>query len=203
MKSRRNSNPPLRYSGGLSDSELQDMDADIDSHPVTQDQDDFDWVASVPGRPPPYTTTWNLVYGKRKARPKGGYTVACEEGAAIGSGCSGTIEMNSQCQELNAQSTPKGRLQKPPVCHVIPWAMLSYAMTQHKSPQVQNASDGFKRFVCWGSTNNLRTGHNGCNSQQTKTTVQNHTSSDLKSAMSFIDHAVLEYRVQYNTSPDF
>ncbi len=150
--------------------------------------DDGDWIANVPGRPAPYTTTWLTVYGKRTSAPQGSgfaFSVNCEEGG------DGAIEMDGQYSELNGKSTPDGRLQKPPVCHIIPWALLSLAMSDFETKNQKIFTEEFKRYVCWGDNSNLRTGHNGCNAGGQKVTVQNATALQIQTAKHFVEKCII------------
>lgn len=149
---------------------------------------DFDWVLNVPGRPSPYTTTWSLVYGKRTTLPSGGFTVPCEEGR------DGDIQLNGLLQEVNGKSTPHGILRKPPVCHVIPWVLLSVAMGELETLTRRELTDEFKRYVCWGVTSNLQTGHNACNAGGAKVTVLSATTSDKRQAASFVNSCLSTYQ---------
>jgi hypothetical protein len=159
----------------------------IDSLPVPDDDDtdDFDWVQNVPGRPSPYANTWNLVYAVRTYNKKtGNWETLCIEGG------DGKIEMNGKFQELNSASTPHGQLRKPPVCHITPWALVSLVIKNMESKSGKTASEPFKKYACWGNTNNLRTGHNACNAGGTKATAQNHTSAAYKAADVHVDRCI-------------
>lgn len=151
------------------------------------DVDDGEWASSVPGRPPPYTTTWSLVYVNRKVVASGGFEVACAEG------CNGTIRLNSQLQEIDGASTPHGKLRRPPVCHVIPWVLLSLAMDDLARSVGKTLTDAFKRYVCWGNVTNLRTGHNGCNASGTKVVALTATSAEIGRAKAFVASCLSSY----------
>ncbi|WDM67465.1 hypothetical protein [Xanthomonas cucurbitae] len=193
---KRSAPRPARYSNGASESELLLTDPDINSMAdavVDADADDFDWVGSVPGRPSPYRTTWNLVYAARKPDGKGGFEVACGEGG------DGTIKLNGQFQEIGAASTPHGQLRKPPVCHVIPCVLLSVALDEHAQLAKKVLKSEFKRFVCWGEVGNLRTGHNGCNAGGSKVTVLTATSSQKGQASLFVTGCATSYEGLYGS----
>lgn len=188
---KRRSIPPGKYLDNMaSEAMLLASDPDADSLVRERDpgeEDDFDWVVNVPGRPSPYSVTWNLVYGGRKPVKTGGFEVACGEGN------DGVIKMNSLLQEVNASSTPHGALRKPPVCHIIPWVLLSVALDEHQHTVGKTLREDFRRYVCWGDTTNLRTGHNGCNAGGVKVTAQTATSSEKSQATAFVLRCLSQY----------
>lgn len=160
---------------------------------------DFDWLPNIPGRPQPFRLTWNKIYGHRKPVPparrgKNGvpahaaYEIQCEER------CRNTIYIDSNLKEIGAQSTAHGRLQKPPVCHITPWAALHLNLLQRQSLDVRQRTftDAFIRSVCWCSKN-LRPGHNNCNATGVKTTLQNVPLHEQKDADRVIQHVITRY----------
>lgn len=193
---KRQSLPPAKYQEGIEESDLMDVDPGINSLVQTvdtADQDDFDWVGSVVGRPAPYSTTWNLVYSSRKPNASGGFDVPCQEKG------DGIIKLNGKFQEINASSTPNGAPRKPPVCHVIPWVLLSVALDEYGQKANKTLKADFRRFVCWGDVSNLRTGHNGCNAGGAKVTVSTATTSGKLGAASFVAKCATSYSALYGT----
>ncbi|KTF30704.1 hypothetical protein [Xanthomonas vesicatoria] len=196
VPNKRKSLPPGRFRDGASEWELLQSDPGINSLAnavVDANDDDFDWVGSVPGRPGPYSTTWNLVYAARKPDGKGGFEVPCGESG------DGAIKLNGQFQEVGAASTPHGKLRKPPVCHVIPWVLLSIALDEHAQLAKKTLKSDFKRFLCWGDVSNLRTGHNGCNAGGTKVTALTATSSQKAQASIFVSACATTYEGLYGS----
>ena len=187
---KRRSIPPGNYLDNLAaEALLLARDPDADSMVRARDpgeEDDFDWLAKVPGRPSPYSTTWNLVYGRRKV-VTGGFEVACAEGN------DGVIKLNSLLQEIDASSTPHGELRKPPVCHIIPWVLLSVALDEQQHIAGKVFKDDFRKYVCWGDITNLRTGHNGCNAGGVKVTTQTATASEKLQATNFVRRCIAQY----------
>lgn len=191
-KSEKRKSRPTEWFGNMASEErILRSDSGIDSLPLAVDKadlEDFDWVANVPGRPSPYPVTWNLVYVSRKPDGMGGFDVPCQEAG------DGTIKLNGQFQELGASSTPHGQLRKPPVCHVIPWVLLSVALDEYAHTAGKTLTDEFRRYVCWGDVSNLRTGHNGCNAGGAKTTVANATASQKGQASAFVTRCANGYK---------
>ena len=180
MLGKRVSKPPARFGVSATEDQLQEMDQGIDSL-VTEGEvdDDFDWLPVVPGRPSPYSTTWNTTYANRvKVDGANGvfWRVQCDEG------CGKPIDMDGKFQEINGASTPKGKLRKPPVCHIVPWALLKARLDEMEQEEKHQGrgrtlTDAFKKKVCWGMGNNLRPGHNGCNAGGTKETAESYKNS--------------------------
>lgn len=178
---------PKWLKDAIDEKTLKKFDPDIDQLVVEEqyDNDDFDWLPNVPGRPAPYTTTWNVVYGHRVLSGKG-FTIPCQEG------CGKDIELDSHLHEVNAGSTPHGKPRKPPVCHNVSWAALEVSMLNKESAESSlrkkpaHLTPDFVRAVCWETTN-LRPGHNACNALGTKTTAQNVSPQELKAAEQVID----------------
>ncbi len=159
------------------------------------DEDDTDYLQSVPGRPGQFTTTWNETYGNRVLFAKG-YSIDCAE--PVCQHTSRTIVMNSKCVELNAGSTPHGKPRKPPVCHKVSWAALETTMLNMES-KASIASgkpclftDAFRRRVCWFPSN-LGPGHNACNSAGTKTTAHTVGPKELDAANTIVEQVKVEF----------
>jgi hypothetical protein len=169
------------------EAQLQNMDPDIDSeaNKVNEDaSDDFDWLPPDSTRPSPEPGTWNQTYqGMTQASSASNkevkWQILCQEK------CKKPILMNGLHQELDASSTPHGKLRKPPVCHVVPWAHLKEALLEkeqagHAGAKNRKLSQAFRRFVCWSVASNLRPGHNGCNAEGIKDSSDSYRQSSSK-----------------------
>lgn len=160
-----------------------------------EDEDDTDYLQSVPGRPGQFNTTWNETYGNRVIFGTG-YSISCAEPSCKHS--TRTILMNSKCVELNAGSTPHGKPRKPPVCHKVSWAALETAMLTSESKATISSgkpslfTDAFRKRVCWFPSN-LGPGHNACNSAGTKSTAQTVDQKELNAAYTIIEQVKVEF----------
>lgn len=151
------------------------------------EEDDTDYLQSVPGRPGQFTTTFSSVYGSALFL-NGQYFIDCAE-----PGCpSKALVMNSKWVELNARGTPHGRPRKPPVCHNVPWTALEMAMLDRERLKPGRYTDHFRKTVCW-HVPNLRAGHNGCNAAGVKTQANNITTAELRAAAGIIDNVEMSY----------
>jgi hypothetical protein len=187
------------------EAQLQNMDPDIDSeaNKVNEDaSDDFDWLPPDSTRPSPEPGTWNQTYqGKTLASSASNkevkWQILCQEECKQ---LSPLILMNGLHQELNASSTPHGKLRKPPVCHDIPWAHLKAVLGEMEQQEryalgslKRAMAPDFKRYVCWGNTKNLRAGHNGCNASGAKDTLLTFSGSSKQKAQNFVEGCVNNY----------
>jgi hypothetical protein len=196
----RDRTPPKPFAAKATDEALRATDPDIDmeANKVNEDaNDDFDWLPVDPTRPSPEPGTWNTTYqGKTQASSASNkevkWQILCQEDCKEPSPL---ILMNGLHQELDASSTPHGKLRRPPVCHVIPWAHLKEALLQkeqadkrHAGAKNRTLSQAFRRFVCWSVAKNLRPGHNGCNAKGIKETSASYqfSASAQKSARDFV-----------------
>ncbi|MDP9123557.1 MAG: hypothetical protein M3N82_02990 [Pseudomonadota bacterium] len=186
--------PPERFGDVASKAQIRandESDYDSDEDMASDDDDDFDWLPADPTRPPPYSYTWSQVYQPTKAAANTqgiAFTIGCAEG------CGKPILLNGKYQEIDGTSTPHGKLRRPPVCHDIPWAHLRDALIEFENgSKGKKLQDDFKRYVCWGDVNNLRAGHNGCNSAGSKHTSATFTGGAATNARSFVARCVTNY----------
>lgn len=145
-----------------------------------RDDDDDDYLQSVPGRPNQFSTTWNAVYGKRVPCSTG-YCISCEEG------CGNDLFLDARLKEIRANS-PTLKPRRPPVCHIVPWAALEYMLIQLEGREGNSRkfTDHFRQSVCW-EVSNLRPGHHACNSAGLKVMAQNMRESDKRAALAVIE----------------
>jgi hypothetical protein len=192
---KRTSIQPKLFGTYATEADLKKADPNIDelANKVSESSDDFDWAPPVPGRPSPFGHTWNSVYvglANVAGTPGVSWSIRCEEG------CGQLIPMNGSRQEVGSSSTPHDKPRKPPVCHKIPWAHLNEALQELEQIEkhggrARSMKDSFKRYVCWGDTNNLRPGHNGCNAVGMKETASTYSGSKKAAAVAFVERCVI------------
>lgn len=160
------------------DDEIGIIDPAVDQ----EDEDDTDYLQSVPGRPGQFSTTFASVYGSA-VFANGHYFIDCGEPRCLAP----SLVMNSKWVELHATGTPHGKPRKPPVCHKVPWTALEMEMLDRERIKQLRYTDHFRRTVCWHRPN-LGPGHNGCNAAGVKTQAHNVTKQELTAAGLIIDN---------------
>ena len=197
-KSPRARRPAVR-NGPEVEQMLAELDEEIgvlDPGMEVEDEDDTDYLQSIPGRPGQFRITWAEAYGKRNTFGKG-FAIECEEPHCVHS--SRTILLDSKLVEISAGSTPHGKPRKPPVCHKVPWAALEKTMLDMESAEsirantLRKLTDNFRKRVCWFPSN-LSPGHNACNAAGTKTTAQTVSVSETKKAKDIIQQVINEFK---------
>ncbi len=198
-KSPREVTPTPRFGSFATDQELQEADPYL----MAIMNDD---VAT--GRPGAFKHTWGNVYQNgvvtgwynvlpNDYQPTGAipigvaHTVNCLEPTCRAA--SRVIHLNAQSQEIDAASTPHGRLQRPPICHKVPWAALKAYLDEIELNQNLEHYTDFVKFYCWYESN-LGPGHNGCNAQGTHTTASTVTSLEKQQAKAIYDDAVSDWQ---------
>lgn len=156
------------------------------------------------GRPGAFKHTWGNVY--RNVSVAGWYNVQPSDhpptgqipfGVAHTVNClepicrapSRVIQLNALGQEIGALSTPHGRMQRPPICHKVPWAALKAYLDEYELKFNKQHYTDFVKFYCWYDSN-LGPGHNGCNAQGTHTTSATVTNKEKLDAQGIYNDAV-------------
>ena len=100
--------------------------------------------------------------------------------------------MNHSDQELNARGTPHGQLRKPPICHIVSWAVLKVVKEAKENTAGKLHTDAFLKHYCW-QTANMRPGHNGCNGGGTKSTATCYSTQERHEAETLYAKAVTSW----------
>lgn len=161
-----------------------------------KNDDGLDWLPHDPSRPSPPKNLWLQVYAPLKhlddenageGVPEGAeFSIQCDED------CGKFIYLNGSYQELNAVSTPHNELRKPPICHIVSWAVLNVVRKEVEEKEQRLHTDAFLKHYCWQLAN-MRTGHNGCNSSGTKSTSTSYSDQEKTLAKARYKSAVSSY----------